>query len=642
LRGKADPRTPVDQYDDVEDLCPYPGLAPFGLENVQWFFGRERVTSELLQRLSSHSRGRGPLVVVGPSGVGKSSLLRAGLLHGLKSGNLAEPKSCDWPRLVFTPTAEPLRELAAQLAGLAVTHAEPHFVRPLVDALREMLREMPGSDLGRYLEGVGRMVIVVDQFEETFTLCSDEGLRQEFVRALCALATGLVEGVAPALVVLGLRADCLGRCVAHPELVQALRDDPVWLEPMRPAELRDAIEKPAHAIGLDLESGLVEILLRDLGVPEEPAAAKAAYDPGALPLLSHALRATWQQCGGHTLTLDGYRVTGRIRGAIAMTAERAYRHLDPAGQRTARRLLLRMIKITEDSQTRCQVDRMALVDESADPAAAAAVLDELANERLVTLAENTVEISHDALLREWPQLREWIDANRTWLLVRQRLAEGAATWAREGRHPWDLYRGPRLADARAWTETDDQDADLSLLAREFLDASIEAESQEKRATYRRTRRLHQLVVGLAILFVLALATSVVAFKEQQTATKQRNQALSGQVASEASTLLLSQPELALLLSVQAFRIDRSTESLNSLLRRPAHHGRPRLQRGVQPRRSVDHQRATRRRRPPIRPWLSAYPRYREQPYRLWSRRQPGWPHARRRQPGRQRDARGHS
>ncbi len=568
LRGKADPRESARQ-----DLCPYPGLAPFRLDDVQWFFGRERATSDLLQRLGTRLRGTGPLIVVGPSGVGKSSLLRAGLLHGVKNGNLGVQGSREWSRLLFTPTAAPLTELTAQLAELGVTDLQRRIGGCPAGAVSE-----PPAD-GRSM-AQDRILIVVDQFEEIFTLCPDERQRQAFIRALCALASGYAGNAPQTLVVLGLRADYLGSCMAYPELVEALRDDPVLLEPMRPAELRDAIERPAHALGLDVESGLVEILLRDLGVTEERVgASEATYEPGALPLLAHALRATWQQCGGRALTFEGYQITGRIRGAIAKTAERAYRRLDSAGQETARRLLLHMVKITEGSETRRQVNRTPLVDESADPRATAAVLDELATARLVTLDETTVEITHDALLREWPLLREWIDADRAGLLIRQRLIDDADTWAHEGKRPSDLYRGPRLADAHAWAVTADHDTDLTTPAREFLEASIACELQEKRTAERRTRRLHQLVVGLAILSVLALGTTTVAVVEQQIAARQRNDALSGQIASEATTLYQSQPELALLLSVQAFRIGQSTESRNSLLSTQDHYYAARLSTG---------------------------------------------------------------
>jgi hypothetical protein len=224
-----------------------------------------------------------------------------------------------------------------------------------------------------------RVVLVVDQFEETFALCADEQQRQLFIRALCAGATSSDSRQPIALVVLGLRADFYGNCAAHPELVDALRHGQVLLGAMDMTELREAIEKPAHAVGMEVQPGLVEVMLGDLGADDSGVAGAVRYEPGALPLLSHALLTTWQQRHGRTLTVGGYRLTGGIRGAIADTAERAYRQLDPAGQRIARQLLMRMIRLGEGTDdTRRRLDRIRLTGDVADPAAVETVLDVLA------------------------------------------------------------------------------------------------------------------------------------------------------------------------------------------------------------------------------------------------------------------------
>ncbi|RAY11016.1 DNA-binding protein [Actinomadura craniellae] len=536
LRGRADPREPEDREHGLAELCPYPGLAPFEMDNVRWFFGRERVTAELLQRLDR----AGPLFVVGPSGVGKSSLLRAGLLDALRTGGLGVPGSGDWPRLVFTPTADPVRELADRLG------AEPEH-EALVAGARARAAE------------AGRLVVVVDQFEEIFTLCPDEDRRRSFIRTLCALAAG---DSPPALVVLGLRADHLGACMEYPELTDALQADFLPVKPMTSAELREVIERPARDVGLEIEPGLVEVLLRDLDVAGSPPGAARAT--GALPLLAHALRATWQQCRGDALTLDGYRVIGGIQGAIAGTAEQTFQRLGPAGRQAVRRLLLHLVKVTGDGRSRRRVDRAELVTGARDPAAAARALDELAAARLVTLDEKSAEIAHDALLTEWPRLYRWVDEDRDGLLVRQRLMEDAATWLDQGREPSGLYRGSRLAAAHEWAEEAGAGADLTQDAGEFLAASVAASQAERRAVRRRTRMLQWLAAGLAVLLVVAVTTTLLAVSGRQTMARERNLALSRQLAGEAAALR-DQARLSTQLSVLAYRVEPSDEARDGLL-----------------------------------------------------------------------------
>ncbi|MBV9141904.1 MAG: WD40 repeat domain-containing protein [Pseudonocardiales bacterium] len=335
---------------------------------------------------------------------------------------------------------------------------------------------------------------------------------------------------------------------------------------MDPTELRDAIEKPAHAVGMDMQPGLVELMLGDLGVDASGVAGAASYEPGALPRLSHALRATWQwqQRDGRTLTVGGYRLTGGIRGAIADTAERAYRQLDPASQRIARQLLMRMIQIGEGAHdTRRQLDRARLTGEAADPVAMETVLDVLTRARLVTLHATTAEIAHEALLRAWPRLREWIETDRAGLLTHQRLVEAAETWDREGRHPAGLYRGPRLAAARDWVDT--ADPDLTPPADAFLSASIQRERDEQRTTRRRTRRLRQLVAGLGVLLLLATTATILAVRARDDAIRGRDEGISRKVADQAIALRTINPALAAQLSLAAFRLSRTAEARGALM-----------------------------------------------------------------------------
>jgi WD40 repeat protein len=548
------------------DICPYPGLAAFTTADAEWFFGRDRAISEVVRHLAQRNEGTGPLIVAAPSGAGKSSLLRAGLIPAVERGML--PGSRGWPRLLFTPTAQPINELAAHVAAHA--GVEPQALADeltadptrLAEVLHRELETRPRS----HPTQTAKALIVVDQFEEIFTLCPEESQRRGFIRALCAATTRTGNQSPPvALAVLGLRADFYGRCAAYPELVEALRHGQVLLGAMRAAELRDAIEKPARAVGIDIESGLVEVMLADLGADADPKETDGhSYEPGALPLLSHALFATWRQREGQRLTLDSYRLAGGINGGIAATAEHAYGLLSPDEQRVARQLLLRMVQIGDGTDdTRRPLELARLADESTDSATTATVLDALTSARLIILDEKVVQITHEALLRAWPQMRAWIDGDRAKLLAHQRLADAAHAWDAEGRHPAGLHRGPRLSAVREWIDTDDPD--LSPVVRDFLVSSIEAERDEQRAARRRTRRLRQLVALLTVLLLTATASVFYAVRAQRTTIEQRNIAIARKAAGDAVDMRFSNPALSTQLSLAAHRLAALPETRETLL-----------------------------------------------------------------------------
>jgi hypothetical protein len=494
----------------ASDVCPYPGLAAFRAEDTRWFFGRERVTTELMGRLAACLDQAHPLVLVGASGSGKSSLLRAGLLPALSAGTLLVPGSRTWPQLVFSPTSDPVGELAAQVARLG--GVDPGVMRSELVAdpegfattIRRALAAWAG---GGEISGA-RVVLVVDQFEETFLRCTEDHDRQVFIRAVCAAAgDGASGSEPPALVVLGMRADLYDRCTAYPELLPALQDGQVVLGPMRLAELRAAIERPAYAAGLTLEPELVETLLHELdtgnGSANAGANAAAPYDPGALPLLSHALQGTWEHREDRTLTVAGYQATGGIRGAVAATAEATFQGFDPAEQQAARRLLLRMVQIGDGvPDTRLRADRNTLIEHSPDSAAASTVFDAFAHARLITADEDAAEITHEALLRAWPRLRGWIDADRAGLYIHQQLTDAAQRWDRNGRPASALYRETALAVAQDWAQEPAHQDDLGTLERDFLAGSQALRAHQQEKSHRRTR---QLIASLVVLLLLSLA-----------------------------------------------------------------------------------------------------------------------------------------
>ncbi|MFJ9853450.1 hypothetical protein [Streptomyces sp. NPDC101150] len=518
-------------------VCPYRGLAAFRPEDSGWFFGRERGTTDLLARLRAAEAGGGPVMLVGASGAGKSSLLRAGLVPALAKGELGDGDSGRWPVVVLAPGSDPLSALTARIPDLGKVFAEPQvpgaepFAHRVRAAVTGWARDTAGGDV--------RAVLVVDQFEEVFTLCPDEGRRALFVQALQAAGTPAApDGPAPALVVLGVRADFYARCLDHPELADTLQHRHMVLGPMTASELRRAVTGPALAVGLQCESGLVELILKEVG--DGHGSGKGGYEAGVLPLLSHALLMTWQRRRTGKLTVSGYRASGGIRGAVAASAERAWSGLDPAGRTMARALLLRLVKVGEDtSDTRRHSTPGELARQAGDPAKAEACLEALAQARLVTLDAESVEITHEALLQAWPRLRAWIDEDRSGNLLRQQLEENSASWEAAGHDASLLYRGARLETTQRWAHSAGPAA-LTGRAEAFLTTST------------RLRRRSSWLRRVGVVAVLAFA--LVAAGLAVVATHQRDDAVFDQVVAEADRVAVTDPSLSAQLDLVAHRM----------------------------------------------------------------------------------------
>ncbi|MER0444087.1 helix-turn-helix domain-containing protein [Streptomyces sp. Edi4] len=539
---------------DATAPCPYRGLAAYGPQDAEWFYGRESATAELTGRLAERM-GQGVLAVVAPSGAGKSSLLQAGLLPALRRGALPTPGSGQWPVVVCTPTAHPLKELlrcAADVLAAAGAQITPETLarrpRALLDASAAHGRP-PG------------LVLVVDQFEETFTLCESERERRDFVAVLHALATAGPHDGAPghAAVVIGLRADFCGHCLDHPRLVEVFTHGLFALGPMSGAQLRQAITGPAERAGLSLEPGLTHLLLRDLG-------ADAAASIGSLPLLAHALFVTWQQRTSRTLTVAGYETTGGIHGAVARTAESVYGRLDHAEQVMARQLLVRLVHVADDTaQTRLPVERAALMRQLSDPASGARAVDAFVRARLLTAGSETVEITHEALVRAWPRLRGWIDADRAGLVLRQQVCDAANQWAKAGRDPSLLYRGTRLAAVRERAREAQGSGQLGPVEREFLAACAAEEKREERQARRQTQVRRALLATLAGLLAIAVAAGSLAFQQRRRALDQSRTAQSQALAVRSGTLAAGQPEASMLLAADAYRTGHTPQARGALL-----------------------------------------------------------------------------
>jgi WD40 repeat protein/class 3 adenylate cyclase len=477
--------------------CPYKGLIPFEADDTDLFFGREHLVEDLAGRLETAPF----LAVVGASGSGKSSLVRAGVVPELqrRDGSLS--------MAVFSPGERPLAELTA--AGEA-------------------------------------RLIVVDQFEEVFTLCRDEDERRAFIDALLDAAERGRH------VVVVVRADFYGHCAAYPRLASELEDHQGLVGPMREEELRRAIERPAEYAGLILEPGLVEGILRDV-----------VGEPGALPLLSHSLLETWKRRSGRMLTLIGYLQAGGVQGAIAKTAETVYREaLSPAQQALARNIFVRLTELgegTEDTRRRVAISELTPRAEQAGDVDQ--VLRTLADARLVTVGERTVEVAHEALIRHWPTLRAWLDEDREGRLVHRRLTAAAQEWDATARDSALLYRGTRLSGASDWAAA--HDSELNELEREFLSASRDAELHEIETTRRRNRRLRILLAGALVALAGAVAAGVLALDQRNTARDTALTADAQRLGAEA--LIEDRIDRALLLARAGVELEDSARTRSNLL-----------------------------------------------------------------------------
>ncbi|WP_433365397.1 caspase, EACC1-associated type [Streptosporangium sp. CA-115845] len=523
----------------VGEASPYRGLASFGPDDAEFFFGRAELTRTLADRVAAQPAGARPLMVVGPSGAGKSSLLRAGLMPALE-------RAAGVGVLVMTPGRDPLTTLADRFAPLDGS--------PPAD-LRQQLMSDPGR-LRDVLTGPGQRVIIVDQFEELFTLCPHEAERQAFLAALHAACT-------VAVVVVGIRADFFGRCVGYSELATAL-EHPVVVTPMSVAQLRQAIEGPARLAGLTLQPGLVDLLLEDLGADLE-----ASEPSGVLPLLSHVLLSTWQRREGATLTVTGYLATGGINRALANTADATLTGLNLTGQRAARQFLPRLIRLGEgadDTRTRVPLtELLPSVPDAPDREQARQALERFVNARLLTVDADTVEISHEALIRAWPRLREWIDADRATLLARQQLDHQARDWADHQQDPAYLYSGTRLAAAEEaharWQADPAGSAPLSERSERFLDASVKT---RKRALRARRRGIGIVAASMALVLLASIGTAILALGAAREANHERLVTLSQKVAAQSQDLADADPNLSRLLAAAAFTLEQTPEARYSL------------------------------------------------------------------------------
>src|SRR5579859_2874461 len=581
-RGNVPPAQVLAACGDVEPRpgavtgSPYRGLAVFEEQDAGWFFGREAATAAVLDRMSGLVAGPGLLVVSGASGAGKSSLLRAGVLPRIRADGLAgAPEAASWPCVVFTPTRAPLDELALRVAPLA--GADAAAVRRGLAAdpggfaltARQAALAGPPRPAGEPDSGSAqhdllsrrRLLLVVDQFEELFTQCADEGQRRAFITALHAAATSGhgPDHIPAALVVLGVRADFEARCADYPELAGPVQDR-YLVTAMTGRQLRMAITEPAKKAGSQVDDDLTGLLLAEMRNGEP-----GTFGAGVLPLLSHALDQAWRSRTGETLTLADYERVGGIDGGVAASAQRAYDGLTPARQAAARQVFLRLTATSSDGMDTADRATRAELTEGKSPAEIGdveVVLEAFAAERLLTLSAGTVELSHEALLTAWPLLRDtWLADTHADRIVRSRLHATAADWERHSRDPSYLYSGTLLQAATGTATRIGADPSryprLSQTERDFLGASSHA--------HRRTVRRRQAVIaGLLALTLTALAAAGIAIRNAVSGERQHAIALSRQLAAESLNIDGTDPVIARQLAVAAWAVFPTGEAASAL------------------------------------------------------------------------------
>jgi WD40 repeat protein/DNA-binding SARP family transcriptional activator len=506
------PRTPASV-----GVCPFKGLAPFEAADAPFFFGRERLVAELLPRLQAE-----PLLLIsGPSGIGKSSLVRAGLLPRLPGAR----------RIVVRPGGQPVTELARALGG---------------DLPQALARLQPGE----------RLVLAVDQLEEVFSATVPEGERRAFVETLVEAAW---DPDGRATILLALRADYFGRLVPYAELADLAGSNHVLLGPMTSGELRRAIEGPCERAGLAVEPALVDALVDDV-----------AGEVGGLPLLSTVLVDLYHDREDGRLALASYERAGGVRGAVGRHAEAAFIALGEESRGIAKSILLRLVSDGDGgAPSRRSVARGELGSE--DDERVARVLAALVAQRLLVAADGTVELVHEALIEQWPRLAGWLEEDVGARRLHRQLTHAASEWEASGQDPSALYRGARLAATLEWVESAADRPVLNRLEERFLDASRAAATSEAERQRRANRRLRALLAAALALLLAAIGAGTVALLERGTARNRETAAIAQRLGAQA----LAEPQLdrALLLAREGVNLDDSLSTrsnlLAALLRSPA-------------------------------------------------------------------------
>jgi WD40 repeat protein/class 3 adenylate cyclase len=529
---------------------PYKGLRAFEEADAVDFFGREELVEQLVKRLGTTRF----LAVVGPSGSGKSSVVRAGLLPALRRG--AVPRSDTWRIVDMFPGTHPLDGLEAAL------------LRSVDDPPASLIEQLSSDEHGlhrailRLLPADGsELLLVIDQFEEVFTLVEDEAARAHF---LGSLETAATDPHSRLRVVITLRADFYDRPLLYRGFADLFKSRVEALVPLSPEELERAISGPAERVDVSLEPGLVAAMLADV-----------AEEPGALPLMEYALTELFDRREGRVLTLAAYREIGGVSGALGRRAEELFADLDDQGNEAARQLFLRLVTLGEGTEdTRRRVPRSEVASLDVDQRAMATVLDTFGASRQLSFDRDagsgapTIELAHEAMITAWPRLHRWIDAAREDLRTERRMAAAAHDWVEADREPSFLLSGSRLEQAEAWaagsglaiTPEEREYLEASRAERDRTTAEETARAARERDLERRSvRRLRVIVAVLAAAALVAAGLTVLATGARRDAVEQERNATARELAAASVANLEIDPERSILLALEAVDVTRSAD-----------------------------------------------------------------------------------
>ncbi len=514
---------------------PYKGLRAFQQYDAADFYGRESFTLNVINRLLEETPNARFLAVVGPSGSGKSSAVKAGVLPALRDN--AIPGSKDWFIIEMLPGLDPMEELEAALLRIAVNPPDSLLNQLMQDErglVRALKRVLPDDET--------ELLLLIDQFEELFTLVDEEHKRTHFMDSLI---TAISEPRSRLRVIITLRADFYDKPLNYARFGELMRQRTEVILPLNTEELERAISAPAKRANLVLEDGLVTNIVADVN-----------NQPGALPLLQYALTELFERRNGLMLTNEAYNEIGGTMGALARRADELYEGLGDEGQTLAKQLFLRLVTLGEGTEdTRRRVLQSELLSIGNNPEEMQMVIEGFGRYRLLTFdhdpqtRSSTVEVAHEALIRQWGLLREWLNASREDLRIQRRLTASVEDWQNSKQDPSFLLRGMRLEQIEAWQATSDlelnaeeaQYVQASIAERErLLTAERERQAREKLLEKRSEQRLRALVIFMSVAAFIGIALAIFAFSQSQEAQNARNQALKNEQEAQLARSLAEQ------------------------------------------------------------------------------------------------------
>lgn len=544
--------------DEVLEQNPYKGLRPFAEADAADFFGRESLIANLIDSMAQVSNGSRFLAVVGPSGSGKSSVVHAGLVPALRRGALRN--SAAWFYTSMSPGTSPLAELESALLSVAA-EAPPDMTTQLMDSYQGLHHVV-----SQIVPENAELVLVIDQFEEMFTVVADESLRQH---ALDSIHYAVTHPASRLRIIVTIRADFYDKPLLYSGFGELMQRRTEVVLPLSPSELEQAIVGPAERVGLRLDKQLVTEIINDVSA-----------QPGALPLLQFALTELFDERTKNTLSVTIYQQTGGVSGALARRADEVFMSLDTPGQKAARQLFLQLVALGEGTDdTRRRIDWKVVRALQDQFPAIPDVIDTFGKYRLLTFDRDpltrtpTVEVAHEALIQQWRRLRDWLSDAREDLRIQRRIENAAREWLNTERDPSFLATGMRLSQFEEWFAQ----TDLALTAnqRSYLEASIEQHHQreaaeqarierEERLERRQRRALVAVAVVLLIGFVAALGFGLLALQQSEEAEDAQRAAEASAADARANARLAQVAQQSAEANAESARLQEQVARTNAL------------------------------------------------------------------------------